>query len=91
MAKPESDDKLPKVTMLKVGNPYLKVVTILSRFQDSVPVCIFHLFIKWPIETSHPGSACWHDVDNNMSFEKIHPLGVDLHQMIDILYTKKIF
>ena len=24
-----------------------------------------------------------------MSLEKIHPLGVDLHQMIDILYTKK--
>ena len=88
MAKPESDDKLPKVIMSKVGSLCFTVVTILSRFQDSVPVCIFHLFIKWPIETSHPGSACWHDVDNNMGLETIHPLRVDLHQMTDILYTK---
>ena len=57
MAKLESDDKLPKVIMLKVGNPCFKVVTILSRFQDSAPVCIFHLFIKCPIDLSRPGSA----------------------------------
>jgi hypothetical protein len=57
MAKPESDEIRPKV-MSKVGNPCFKVVTILSRFQDSVPVCTFHLFLKWPIEPSHPGSAC---------------------------------